>query len=607
MAIFAGARLGLELNLLPVIVGASLLLAACGTGGGGMQNLNLGPVFTSIPGTAATQDATYTYQIATVPSVGTVTLALASAPSGATLNGNTLTWTPSAAQSRIPDQFSVMATTAAGSVTQSWSVTPAGTISGTWVFTYWTRNGPVHVPFDFTKVAVPPMALVPLPNGSFQTVQGFGNSDGTFSIPDIPGGYYWLRPASAFYWTSSSTFDFGVDLNAQPPRSTGSVATTTLHFNFAGLDPLQAQDEVAFLAEPSPLPFVFPASSPAGATTFSAGALVSSNIDFSQIDMGFLLQYEPDTFGGLTALKLGPAVTLTNLTLSNGVANTIGGTLNHSPQASFDLNVKGSAWKALFDNIGPGPATLLGSDLVVIAQPFVSGNNLLASSGLGLSLLVDPQPGPIQSLSPKCVGSGPTVTGSFTLLLPGEPPVIADQDFGPVQYGDPFPSEWPRVFTFCQTASVAVPIPGSTSPVTFQLVDTRSTSLPTSPILPLISPVQNPTINGSSLFMANTVGATGVTLGWTAPSGSTPTGYKIATYVSGALRNGSLSYQPAGTFYTEKTSAMLPPLQAGQTYVFLISAILDGLANFETRPNRSALPTGSASVVSAPIAINTGP
>jgi hypothetical protein len=41
--------------------------------------------------------------------------------------------------------------------------------------------------------------------------------------------------------------------------------------------------------------------------------------------------------------------------------------------------------------------------------------------------------------------------------------------------------------------------------------------------------------------------------------------------------------------------------------VFLISAILDGHANFEASPNRSALPTASVSVVSAPITISTGP
>jgi len=139
------------------------------------------------------------------------------------------------------------------------------------------------------------------------------------------------------------------------------------------------------------------------------------------------------------------------------------------------------------------------------------------------------------------------------------------------------------------------------------LLDTQSTALPTSQIAPLISQAQNPKINGSSLFVANTVGPTGVTLSWTPPVGATPTGYKIDTFVAVVLPSTALAHIPAGTFYTAKTSAMLPPLQAEKTYVFLISAILDGAANFETSPNHSALPTASASVVSAPITISAGP
>ena len=48
------------------------------------------------------------------------------------------------------------------------------------------------------------------------------------------------------------------------------------------------------------------------------------------------------------------------------------------------------------------------------------------------------------------------------------------------------------------------------------------------------------------------------------------------------------------------------PLTGGNTYVFSITALVDAGANMETNPNRSALPTGFASVVSAPMTINSG-
>ena len=113
-------------------------------------------------------------------------------------------------------------------------------------------------------------------------------------------------------------------------------------------------------------------------------------------------------------------------------------------------------------------------------------------------------------------------------------------------------------------------------------------------------------INGMSLFTAGTVGATGLTVSWAAPSGTAPTGYEIS--VISLPPSGSTS-PPVVTesFYTDKTTATLPTLMVGQSYVFLISAILDGAANFESSPNRSALPTANMSVVSTPISINSGP
>jgi hypothetical protein len=574
------------------------------------------PVFLSAPGTTATEGTAYTYQIETSPASGGVTLALASAPSSATLQGYSLSWTPSAAQARTSNQFSLTATNAAGSVTQTWSVTPAGTVNGTWVDSHWTANGSVVAPFDFTKAPLPPAALVPQTDGSLLSIQGSGNSDGTFTIPNVPGGYYWLQPTgpARLYWTSSSTFDFGADYYAPIKSVLNSPASSSVVVNFSGLDPWQAGDEAVFLWPP--LPRFLVATASIGATTMTTGALISTNVDLSQPNAAFFLQYEPETFGTLSVLKLGSEQTLPSLALSNGTSNTVSGALAHSPQITFDLNIKGAAWRPLFDNVGPGSPTLEGADLEITAQAFVPGANGLSNAGLGIPLLVDQRqtlpgaPGSLQLFPdptiPVCESALPITPGSPS-FLPGEPAIITDQDFGPVQYGDPFPAAWPRVFTFCQTASVPVPLPGSSTPISFQLVDTQSSALPTSPISPLLGQAQIPTINGKSLFVAATIGGTGVTLGWTAPSGTPPTGYKITEFAADATLHNVQTYVPRAYFYTAKTSAVLPPLQAGQTYVFLITAVLDSAANFETRPNRSALPTAAVSVVSAPITISSGP
>jgi hypothetical protein len=592
-----------------------LFLSACGAvSGGNSTGADPAPSFTSTPGTSATQGTAYTYQIQTSSTPNVTTLALMTAPSGATLTGNMLTWTPTAAQSRVSDQFSVTATNAAGNTTQSWIVMPAGTIAGSWVNTDWTSTGSVAVPVDWTKISSPPAALVPQPDGSFQTVEGNGNSDGTLSIPGVPGGYFWLEIGNSYYWTSSSTFDFGFDTNAEGPTSvTTSSSTTGMNFDLTGLDPLQPEDEAVFLWDLNP-PFSlsFPAGAPAGATSFNANTTVTTNTDFSRSGTAFLMQYEPESFGAMSAFRLGPELTLPGLALVNGTSNTVNGALVPSPQNSFDLNVKGSAWMPLFNNVAPSSPTVEGSDLQITADAFMADGKLPFVGGMDIPLVADLQqssPGSSgflpQLICPVCTGSGPVESGNST-FLPGKPPVTTDQDFGTVQYGDPFPSVWPRVFKFCQTASVPIPLPGSSSSVSSQLVDTQSGSLPTSPIAPLIGQVQNPTINGQSFFVPASVAAMGVVLKWTAPSGTTPTGYKIATFIPGTLPIVGQAYLPSLSFYTAKTSMSLPPLPAGNTYVFIITAILDGAANFETSPNRSALPTASVSVISAPITISSG-
>lgn len=226
------------------------------------------PVFTSTPGTSASQGAAYGYTVtATDPAGGTVTFALSSAPTGATFSASTLAWTPAAAQARIADNFTITATTSeGGSATQSWSVTPAGTISGSWINTQWTSSGSTNLPADWTKPPLlPPQALVPQSDGSFVPIRGSGNSNGTFSIPNVPGGYYWLQIGARSFWTSSSTFEYGFDEMGRSLSTTPTSETTTFAFNLADLDPVVSGDEFAFLTDlANPFNIGFPILSPTG-------------------------------------------------------------------------------------------------------------------------------------------------------------------------------------------------------------------------------------------------------------------------------------------------------------------------------------------------------
>jgi hypothetical protein len=214
---------------LVIVVSALVVLTACGGGSQSMPPAST-PIFTSTPLTTAAQGVPYSHQVsATDPAGGTVTLSLTTAPAGASFSNNTISWTPTAAQSRVADNFVITAKTSEGSsATQSWNVTPSGAVNGSWVDTHWIATGPTDVPFDWTRVPVPPQALIPQADGSLQILKGSGNSDGTFAISNVPGGYYWLQIGGAGFWTSASTFDFGTDVAGQRLHTTSGIETDTL-------------------------------------------------------------------------------------------------------------------------------------------------------------------------------------------------------------------------------------------------------------------------------------------------------------------------------------------------------------------------------------------
>ena len=127
----------LRFALVSLALVSLVLSIACGGSGGGTQVPPSTPTFTSVPVTAATEGVAYAYQLAAIdPAGGSVTFSLTSSPTGATLSGNSITWTPTAAESRVSNSFTATATTTSGgTASQSWTVTPGGTITVNWVNT----------------------------------------------------------------------------------------------------------------------------------------------------------------------------------------------------------------------------------------------------------------------------------------------------------------------------------------------------------------------------------------------------------------------------------------------------------------------------------------
>jgi len=593
---------------------SSLILVSCGGGSGGQKISAQPPIFTSTPVTAAAQGAAYSYQVAaTDPSGGTVSYALTTGPTGASLSGSNVSWTPTAAQSRTPNSFTVTATTSENATaTQSWTVSPTGIVTVNAVDTFWEPTGAVQVPI-ISADSLDVSAVVPEPDGSLTVLKGAATGAGVFSIAGVPAGNYWLAfgtpnllpQASSAYWTNTTTFDAGRDIAGSPPVALSSTNQTNFAFSLSGLASVNVGTPVFF--NPAIQTFAFSIGDPANTTSVSATMGVASNIDWSKVGTAFLAQYEPATLGQLAIGVAGPSATLSGLSFTNGTTNPITQSLQAGTATSYDVSVQGAQWASTFTGAAPATPSSYSSGFYVQAEPFVSGVNaptaLNQVSDLVLAATVSE---PVQGLGFAFAQFTACDSPGFPArLVNTQPSILTDVDLGTLQYDDSFPSTWTRAENFCEEAIVPVPVPGSAATANFALVSGATVTPSGTALAPVVGPVQSPTINGASLFSAATLTATTPALSWSAPTIGSPYGYRVTVYVL-ANPSGVPVYETAGIFYTSQPSVTLPPLSAGNTYVFSITALTDGTANVQTAPFRSSLPTGYASVVSAPITISSG-
>jgi hypothetical protein len=544
-------------------------------------------MFTSTPNSQASEGLSYGYQVA---ASGTgVTFFLSSAPTGATLSGSTISWIPTAAQSRTANSFTVTAIASGGpSATQSWSVTPNGTIRVSHVDTLWNSSGSTKKAFDWSPVVSFLTALVPQSDGSFKSVPGVIGSDGTLEFSNVPAGYYWLRlgPRDT-YWTSSSSFDVGNDYFALNFATTPTTSTTYISLSFTALEPTLERGRLQFNILDSVFP-PFSASTNPNSMTYSGVSAINGNGDFSGVKNAFAGQYEPVALGSVAGYVLGPGLMLSNLSLNTGGHNAISGALNPRVPASINLSIAGAAWASQFDHAAPVTAKAQGGDFSLSVQPYIAadGPNVAGSKPIDLLWVEGNFSG---FLNPAC---------SSNL------PLTSDLVAGTVQYSDPFPVSWRRTFSLCQSALVSVPMPDGKS-LGITLMNSQTTAPPAGIVKPLVSAVQNPKINGADLLTAATINSTPVTLSWDSPSIGTVFGYSVQIMAPITLPTGTVGYRSLATLSMAKTSMSVPPdlLRSGQTYLFLITSLVDGKANMETTPHRSLLPVASAQLVSAPVTI----
>lgn len=453
-------------------------------------------------------------------------------------------------------------------------------------FSYHQDNTTTLQPFDLS--ATPIQALVPNASGGFDTLTGVGHSDGTFSIENVPEGYYWLRFGSTYLWTSAGSVDWSNDLFGRADAVYPGTSPTTLSMSLTNLNPWQSADELVWEVPNQGTALSLPLTSGdiAHAPTAGASALSGFSLNFAGNDLGlplldgtrgdqaYLDQLTTRPAGSETYRALGKSYVAPSTTMTDGgTANLSGGFLDVPQASTLRLNWQRSAFAAFAPAVNPSAAPA-GSFFFTYAYPLPSTYGL-----------------PFNAFQ----------------LLDYTSPNATDVDLGDLPYGNPFPASWSVAAETYQAFSVSYLAPGASTP----LVLTRyayqaTTTLPTAsaPVAPLLGPVQSLKINGKDLFTNQLSVSTNPTLTWSAPSVGAASGYVVTCYRLFASGSAT-SLQSVGRFRTRTTSIKLPNgiMTSGNTYVFTVSALRATGVDMSATPFKTSLPyafTTSMSAIVAP-------
>ncbi|HEX8441662.1 MAG TPA: hypothetical protein VF697_41650, partial [Archangium sp.] len=177
---------------------------------------------------------------------GTISLALGANPGGGTLSGTTSVATVNGVATfsnlRISEPGEGYTLVASGPVTAATSapftvlLTP---VTGTRVVHHITDTGQIDQPFDFATTPVG--AYVAEADGGFTYYPGTGTDAGTFSIPGVPFGGYYLRFRNDYVFTSERSLDLSLYEQGRPDVQRGD-AGALVHTTLTGMNPWQDYD-----------------------------------------------------------------------------------------------------------------------------------------------------------------------------------------------------------------------------------------------------------------------------------------------------------------------------------------------------------------------------
>jgi hypothetical protein len=437
-----------------------------------------------------------------------------------------------------------------------------GNVTGVTNTIYVNSNGTQVIPQDLSSTTI--AAYIPNGSGGFTKITGTGTANGTFTVPLVPNGKYWLQEGNNFFWTDVSaidTLDFNVN---RPPTSTQQNSNCcTWYVPNLGVSRLYSLNETG--------PGAWSGTGP----WLNNSSLTAPLMDAGGGDAGYLLVYPGGALSSpfVTAQEFGGPV---SVTMTDGGITTVNGTTNAIVASkSFRANIQGSAFQSLQPLVHPS------------ATPFDEGGQS------GIAVKVQPfttQYGALVTYPVFLMSNPSLISASMNVMS-------ANTDYGDIAYGDPFPAGFTEYVQYLDSVALGVDFGMSL----LGEIGGVTTSIPsaTQPVTPMLGPVVSPTIDGSDYHTA-LLASTTPTLAWKPPSVGTAQYYAVYFGAKSTTAEGNPTIVNPMWFYTADTSITIPPgvLSFGNGYVSLIRAYSSPSIDFTKTPLLQGMPYAWADVLS---------
>lgn len=457
------------------------------------------------------------------------------------------------------------------------------TVSGSQIVTYLAPTIVRNVPRDLSTAAV--AALSPLGDGGYDVLPGTGLANGTFEIPNVPNGTYYLRIGNHYVEATGSVVDLGY-LQLGRQDKVAATPGTRLRLQASNMAPWTANDSLEFF---------------------------SPEADY----WWFNLETDPAVTGipdaGDTSVDLSFDLTQNVQQLDNNLIEGNKGDTSTLEQLQQRVSDAGFSYLAVTRIFEPSVTTTQGQTTTVMGSfTDVSSTNTLSTTikrgNLGSELAK--MPAGYSSLFSYfgVVGqSGGLEDGQYgasaDFVFRYMAPSGADLVTGGMNYGVPLSGKWGVYAAMGTFGSVGLSLGNGKQPANINTnvashydaaaVNGGSTEL-------AIGIPQALQVNGLDASQAQTgVGLTPV-LSWSAPAVGTATKYSVFVYRlydDPALAR--TQKQVVARMTVTSPRFQLPPgiLQAGEKYAFTVSALGYG-NNPPSGPLRSPLPSHFAATCS---------